>query len=183
MSLLASLTADLDRDRRALLRRYGELLAADANTALAAIATTDSPALATTDSDAPDPVSRSTPHASRSSLKDLKQLMQRLSKSEPDVATDLALVRRAGRAQRHAALPSDHLARITAASAAVAAYDAETAKLIQSRRAEYFRLYNIACELQEQRTRASNARQELARLKQSHPDLLSHVEIPERQAK
>ena len=200
MSLLTSLSADVAQDRRELLRRYAAILAADAQTALAAIATAQTPGLDTTDPEDPsgEDVSRVTPHGSRASadasereagskartpigkLKDLKHLMSRLNKAEPDVAHDLALIGRAARAHRFASLPGDHSARTVAAQKAVAAYDAETAKLVQSRRAEYFRLYNAACELQEQRTRANNARQELQRMKNANPDLLAHVTVPER---
>ncbi len=144
-SLLDSMAAQMEASRKADLRRYRRLLWAD------------------------DP-------ADEKGAKELRLIVKRLEKSDAELVEDGKLIKRArDYAERAMKMPADYEAREREAQAAVKEYDAQTAELIQSRRAEYFRRYNVVCDLHDQKRRADDARRDLQKLQRSHPDLLGMV--------
>ena len=146
--LAAALAADAAKERRVLVRRYAQLLAASM------------PA----PGEPPDTVP---PDAKR--LAQLKQLAGLLAKAPADVDADASVIQSVRHHRAAIARAAGTTPARAAAERAFTDYDAETARLLAERKREYFRLYAVYEDLGLTRRAATDAVNDLNRLLDQHP--------------
>ena len=144
MNLVQSAQAEAEKSTRAALRAYGALLVQS-----------NQPA----DDDG-------------KAAKRLKALIEQLGKTPAEVETDLRLVQQAAQLRKHIEAGAGGKERAAIARRELAAYDAETGRIIDARRKGYSALYEKQRATEKVHGDASIAASELERLLAFHPDLL-----------